>query len=83
MAVLAGKRCLIVGGTSGIGRAAARRFLQEGARLVVAVAGDRVRLAVEAPPEVLVDREEVHRRRVGAAREVGALPPQANGVSSP
>jgi NAD(P)-dependent dehydrogenase (short-subunit alcohol dehydrogenase family) len=33
---LAGKRCLIVGGTSGIGFAAARLFLQEGARLVVA-----------------------------------------------
>ena len=30
------KRCLIVGGTSGIGLAAARRFLAEGARLVVA-----------------------------------------------
>jgi NAD(P)-dependent dehydrogenase (short-subunit alcohol dehydrogenase family) len=33
---LANKRCLIVGGTSGIGRAAALRFLEEGARLVVA-----------------------------------------------
>ena len=33
---LNGKRCLIVGGTSGIGRAAAERFLAEGARLVVA-----------------------------------------------
>jgi NAD(P)-dependent dehydrogenase (short-subunit alcohol dehydrogenase family) len=32
---LAGKRCLIVGGTSGIGLAAAERFLDEGARLVV------------------------------------------------
>ncbi|MBI3822863.1 MAG: SDR family oxidoreductase [Planctomycetes bacterium] len=30
------KRCLIVGGTSGIGLAAARRFVEEGARLVVA-----------------------------------------------
>jgi NAD(P)-dependent dehydrogenase (short-subunit alcohol dehydrogenase family) len=33
---LAGKRCLIVGGTSGIGRAAAERFLDEGARVVIA-----------------------------------------------
>jgi NAD(P)-dependent dehydrogenase (short-subunit alcohol dehydrogenase family) len=33
---LAQKRALIVGGTSGIGLAAARRFLDEGARLVVA-----------------------------------------------
>jgi NAD(P)-dependent dehydrogenase (short-subunit alcohol dehydrogenase family) len=39
---LADKRCLIVGGTSGIGRAAARRFLEEGACLVVAgLADDR------------------------------------------
>jgi NAD(P)-dependent dehydrogenase (short-subunit alcohol dehydrogenase family) len=33
---LAGKRCLIVGGTTGLGLAAAVRFLQEGARLVIA-----------------------------------------------
>jgi NAD(P)-dependent dehydrogenase (short-subunit alcohol dehydrogenase family) len=33
---LHGKRCLIVGGTSGLGRAAARRFLEEGANLVIA-----------------------------------------------
>ena len=33
---LANKRCLIVGGTSGLGLAAARRFLEEGARLVIA-----------------------------------------------
>ncbi len=33
---LANKRCLIVGGTSGLGLAAANRFAQEGARLVVA-----------------------------------------------
>jgi NAD(P)-dependent dehydrogenase (short-subunit alcohol dehydrogenase family) len=32
---LAGKRCLIVGGTTGIGLAAAVRFLEEGARVVV------------------------------------------------
>jgi NAD(P)-dependent dehydrogenase (short-subunit alcohol dehydrogenase family) len=30
------KRCLIVGGTTGLGRAAAQRFLEEGARLVIA-----------------------------------------------
>jgi NAD(P)-dependent dehydrogenase (short-subunit alcohol dehydrogenase family) len=33
---LENKRCLIVGGTSGLGLAAARRFLAEGARLVIA-----------------------------------------------
>lgn len=36
MSRLANKRCLIVGGTSGMGLAAAERFLAEGARLVVA-----------------------------------------------
>src|SRR5436190_3084329 len=33
---LENKRCLIVGGSTGIGRAAAERFLVEGARVVVA-----------------------------------------------
>lgn len=33
---LDGRACLIVGGTSGIGLASARRFLEEGARVVVA-----------------------------------------------
>ena len=33
---LQGKRCLIVGGTTGLGLAAARRFLNEGAAVVVA-----------------------------------------------
>jgi NAD(P)-dependent dehydrogenase (short-subunit alcohol dehydrogenase family) len=34
--LLAGKRCLLVGGTGGLGQAAARRFLQEGAAVVLA-----------------------------------------------
>lgn len=33
---LAGQGCLIIGGTSGIGLASARRFLDEGARVVIA-----------------------------------------------
>ena len=33
---LDGRTCLIVGGTGGIGLASARRFLEEGARVVVA-----------------------------------------------
>jgi NAD(P)-dependent dehydrogenase (short-subunit alcohol dehydrogenase family) len=33
---LAGKTCLIVGGTGGIGQASARRFREEGARVIVA-----------------------------------------------
>src|SRR5205823_10729830 len=36
MGRLDGRTCLIVGGTSGIGLASAQRFLQEGARVVVA-----------------------------------------------
>lgn len=45
---LAGKRCLIVGGTTGIGLAAARRFLEEGASLVIAGrSADKGRQAVE------------------------------------
>src|SRR6266849_3591712 len=32
---LSGKRCLIIGGTTGIGLAAAARFLEEGAKLVI------------------------------------------------
>lgn len=55
------KRCLIVGGTTGIGRAAAQRFLQEGARLVVAgldaapPAGDFSYQACDATSEEQVD----------------------------
>jgi NAD(P)-dependent dehydrogenase (short-subunit alcohol dehydrogenase family) len=37
---LADKRCLIVGGTSGIGFASARRFLQEGAHVVISGLAD-------------------------------------------
>jgi NAD(P)-dependent dehydrogenase (short-subunit alcohol dehydrogenase family) len=40
MGQLSGKRCLIVGGTSGLGRAAAQRFLEEGAQLVIAGRAD-------------------------------------------
>jgi carbon storage regulator len=31
---------------------------------VVSVQGDKVRLGINAPPDVRVDRQEVHRRRV-------------------
>lgn len=30
---------------------------------VVAVKGDRIRLGIDAPPSVVVDRQEVHERR--------------------
>jgi NAD(P)-dependent dehydrogenase (short-subunit alcohol dehydrogenase family) len=38
---LAGRSCLIVGGTSGIGLASSQRFLEEGARLVVSGQDDQ------------------------------------------
>jgi carbon storage regulator len=31
---------------------------------IVSVKGDKVRLGIEAPPDVRVDRQEVHERRV-------------------
>jgi NAD(P)-dependent dehydrogenase (short-subunit alcohol dehydrogenase family) len=47
--LLSGKRCLLVGGTGGLGQAAARRFLEEGARVVLAGhEPDAGRLVVEA-----------------------------------
>jgi len=30
---------------------------------VVSVRGDRIRLGIEAPPSVVVDRQEIHERR--------------------
>lgn len=44
---LSGRNCLIVGGTSGIGLAAARRFLEEGASVVVS--GQTLPMPNEAP----------------------------------
>jgi len=53
--LLTRKRCLIVGGTSGIGRAAAARFRDEGARVAVAgldAAGDAISADVREPAQV-------------------------------
>src|SRR5262249_28540559 len=38
---------------------------------VVALVGNTVRLGIEAPQDVTVDREEVHRRREGAGDSAG------------
>lgn len=46
---------------------------------VVAVEGNRIRLGITAPPEVHIDREEVHRRRMEFA-EVEANSRKAVGV---
>jgi carbon storage regulator len=37
---------------------------------VVSVKGDRVRIGIEAPPTVLVDREEIHTRRQHSPNQV-------------
>jgi carbon storage regulator len=36
---------------------------------VVRIMGDTVRLGIEAPADVVIDREEVHRRRVEDATQ--------------
>jgi len=36
---------------------------------IVAVKGDRVRIGIAAPPDVTVDRQEIHDRRAGCRGE--------------
>jgi carbon storage regulator len=53
---------------------------------VVAIRGNKVRLAIDAPPEVPVDREEVRRRIDQEQRPQRAIilwsPPVSGGVTS-
>jgi len=42
---------------------------------VVAVEGEKVRIGVSAPKEVVVDRQEVHERRKNSFCEEPAFPP--------
>jgi carbon storage regulator len=37
---------------------------------VVSVKGDRIRIGIEAPPSVVVDRQEIHERRQHAPHQV-------------
>ena len=37
---------------------------------VVSVKGDRIRIGIEAPPSVVVDRQEIHERRQHAPTQV-------------
>ena len=48
--------------------------------VVVAIRGDRVRIGVSAPKEVVVDRQEVHDRRKNLSGEAPALPPTPDAV---
>jgi meso-butanediol dehydrogenase / (S,S)-butanediol dehydrogenase / diacetyl reductase len=57
---LAGKRVVVTGGTSGIGEAASRRFLAEGARVVALALGeDEVETAAERIPGLEALRYDV------------------------
>jgi carbon storage regulator len=50
--------------------------------VVVAVQGERVRLGIQAPAEITVDRHEIHESRV-AKRHVGPVPfPVAEGKTN-
>jgi NAD(P)-dependent dehydrogenase (short-subunit alcohol dehydrogenase family) len=71
---LQGKRCLIVGGTGGIGRAAARRFVEEGAAVVVAglEAGEPEPPAPFLPCDA-TEPAQVERLFVDAVRTLGGL----------
>ena len=41
---------------------------------VVDVQGDKVRLGIDAPPDIVVDRQEVHERRLAEAAGSSGLP---------
>lgn len=49
---------------------------------VVDVRGDKVRLGVLAPAEVIVDRAEVHEKRKNSFGEGAALAPTPTGISN-
>jgi NAD(P)-dependent dehydrogenase (short-subunit alcohol dehydrogenase family) len=76
MARLAGKRALVTGGTSGIGLAAAKRFVEEGAR--VAVTGSNPETLAKAKAELGADTLIIRADAAGVvaqtdlARELGA-----------
>jgi NAD(P)-dependent dehydrogenase (short-subunit alcohol dehydrogenase family) len=71
---LRGKRCLIVGGTSGIGRAAAVRFTEEGARVVVSgLPGGESPQGIPFFPAEVTRPEQVERLFAEAVALLGGL----------
>lgn len=77
---LEGKRVVVTGGTSGIGEATSRRFLEEGARVVaIAVGEEEVVTAAERIPGLsavradVADREAVRGAFARAEAELGGV----------
>jgi carbon storage regulator len=48
--------------------------------MLVAIQGDKVRLGVSAPKEVVVDRQEVHQKRRNSAGEAVRPAPQLDAL---
>ena len=69
------KRVVVTGGTSGIGEATSRRFLEEGARVVALSLGDEVATAAERTPGL-----EALRCDVADAEEVAAAFEQVDAI---
>lgn len=69
------KRVVVTGGTSGIGEATSRRFLEEGARVVALSIGDEVATAAERTPGL-----EALRCDVAEAEQVAAAFEQVDGI---
>lgn len=72
---LAGKRALLVGGTGGLGLAAARRFVEEGARVVVAGLPEEPLPALPCPflPCDATHASEVEHLLAAAVDQLGGL----------
>jgi carbon storage regulator len=45
--------------------------------VVLSRSGDQIRIGIEAPDDVVVDREEVHLRKQAELRAAGLSPPES------
>ncbi|GLI74254.1 hypothetical protein PoHVEF18_002490 [Penicillium ochrochloron] len=61
---LAGRKCMVTGGTSGIGFAIAERFLQEGASTIILVGRSQERLQKAAEKLSIIDGTEISSDKV-------------------